>query len=476
MQRKFTVPFALTLTVILIIALTASVVADTIGVDFETYSLGNINGQDGWSKTGPFDVAVVTNIYGFGTFDTKSLRISNATTSGSFGDQTFAKPLTDAVGETAATAGPFSVGTRQTHFEIQFDIASTLPTMQTGMVISVSPDRGDGSRMSYLRFEDASGGINVFFDDVQQTVPCTPASCASFVETQVGTNLSRTTPHTIKLTMDTLDGPGNDVVKVFIDGILVHTGTSWEDYYRYDPEAAPESTPRIVKTVIFRVAGPAMPANNGNGFLLDNVTLSSCSGVVTNLNTSETFCSIQAAIDDPDTLNGHTITVGPGTYAEDITVDKSLDIRGPNYGISPNTGVRGAEAVVVPATAAIATGEIFHVEASDVSIDGFTIDGDNTALTSGFSSTNGADIDAAEGVTVYVDNVNNLTVSNNIIQNLSYFGVTIFGAIIQRSGHDRPPGGRQPVQGHGHLRRQVRHRILGRWRTAVQRPVCCSDQ
>ena len=328
MQRKFTVPLALTLTVILIIALTASVIADTIGVDFETYSLGNVNGQDGWSMTGPFDVAVVTNSYGYGTFGTKSLRISNATTSGSFGDQTFAKPLTDAVGETAATAGAFSEGTRQTHFEMQFDIASTLPGQQAGMVISVSPDRGDGSRMSYLRFEDAPAGINVFFDDVQQPTPCTPSGCANFVETQVGTDLSRATAHTIKLTMDALDGPSNDVVKVFIDGILVHTGTSWEDYYRYDPEAAPESTPRIVKTVLFRAAGAAVPANLNNGFLIDNLALSSTAGVVTNLNTSETFNTIQAAIDDPDTLNGHTINIGPGTYVEQVEVNKELTIQG----------------------------------------------------------------------------------------------------------------------------------------------------
>jgi len=50
--------------------------ADTIGVNFETYTLGNVHGQDGWSKTGPFDVAVVTNTYGYGTFGTQSLRIS----------------------------------------------------------------------------------------------------------------------------------------------------------------------------------------------------------------------------------------------------------------------------------------------------------------------------------------------------------------------------------------------------------------
>lgn len=137
--------------------------------------------------------------------------------------------------------------------------------------------------------------------------------------------------------------------------------------------------------------------------------------------------------------SGNTILVDAGSYAEDIVVNKPLTINGPNAAINPCSGTRVAEAIVVPATAAISSGEIFHVAASDVTISGFTINGDNTALTSGFSSTNGADIDAAEGITVYEDNVNNLTAENNILKNLSYFGVTIYG------GYDLIP----PYAGHG---------------------------
>src|SRR5205807_629012 len=118
---------------------------------------------------------------------------------------------------------------------------------QPGLHVSISPDRGDGSRMSYLRFEDGVSGIDVFFDDVQGTI-----NPANFVETQVATGLDRTVPHTVKLTLDTIDGPSNDVVKVYIDGTLVETGTSWENYYRYDSEASAEQSPRIVKTVIFQ--------------------------------------------------------------------------------------------------------------------------------------------------------------------------------------------------------------------------------
>jgi len=75
--------------------------------------------------------------------------------------------------------------------------------------------------------------------------------------------------------MDTIDGPSNDVVQVWIDGVLMITGTSWENYYRYDSEASAEQSPRIVKTVIFRSSGTAVPADAGKGFYFDNLTLSS---------------------------------------------------------------------------------------------------------------------------------------------------------------------------------------------------------
>ena len=151
--------------------------------------------------------------------------------------------------------------------------------------------------------------------------------------------------------------------------------------------------------------------------------------------------------------------------------NKPVDIRGPNYGISPNGGIRVAEAVVVPATSATATGEIFSVSASGVSINGFTIDGDNPLLTSGYLGTNGADIDAAEGVTVYFDNVNNLTVSKNIFQNLSYFGVTLFGASYSAPATTGHLVDDNLFTDLGTYDSRIHRREMGRWRTAVQQPV-----
>lgn len=253
------------------------VFADSVSSNFESFSNGTVNGQDGWTSLGSagsgcavYDHAIVDNSYGFATFGSKALRISNAVTSGCFGDQTFAKPLVDAVGEIDSTDGAFSRGTLQSSFEMQFDLASATPLAeQPGLFMSVSPDRGDGSRMSYVGFEDTPGGTNIIFYDVQGE-----GALADFVLTDLGT-YDRSTVHAVRLTLDAVDGPSNDVVKVWVDGVLKHTGTSWENYYRFDPEASAEQSPRIVKSVIFRTGGTAVPATLGLGYLVDNLSLNS---------------------------------------------------------------------------------------------------------------------------------------------------------------------------------------------------------
>ena len=253
--------------------------ADALGpINFESgYTAGDINNQNGWSKTGGFDAAVA-NVsafpaaasYGFGT---KALRISDAVTSGSFGDQTFSPGLANEAGETSADSGGPSVGTRQKHFEVSFQIGTTKSTEQPGLHMTMSPDRGDGARMSYLRFDDLSNGVHVYFDDVTNSGPL--GAPADFNERSIAT-LSRSSAHTIRMTIDFNDGPANDVVQVFVDGTLVATGGSWEDYYRFDPEQAGGGNlvPTVDK-VLFRESGDADSGNAGQGYLIDNIGLTS---------------------------------------------------------------------------------------------------------------------------------------------------------------------------------------------------------
>ena len=80
---------------------------------------------------------------------------------------------------------------------------------------------------------------------------------------------------------------------------------------------------------------------------------------VDNLDTGESFGTIQAAINDQDTLNGHTLLVHNGTYQENVTVDKSLTIIGEN---KDDTTILGGD-----------TGDAILITADNVTIKGFTI-------------------------------------------------------------------------------------------------------
>jgi hypothetical protein len=254
--------------------------ADTIGPEnYDSFTPGNVDGQNGWLKTGPYDVEV-ENVsdyaaaagYGFGT---KSLRMSTFASSGSFGDQAFSPSLLSDAGETGASdGGGSSSGTHQTHYEVGFTIGTTVTEEQPGLAITMSPDRGDGARMSFLRFRDLPDGVHVQFVDVENPGPVGTVT-ADFPETDIAT-VSRGAPHTIRLEMDFVDGPGNDVVRVFVDGALSHTGTSWENYHRFDPEAAAGGN--LVPTVdsaLFRISAPAVAEQEGQGYLIDGFTLSS---------------------------------------------------------------------------------------------------------------------------------------------------------------------------------------------------------
>jgi parallel beta-helix repeat protein len=55
---------------------------------------------------------------------------------------------------------------------------------------------------------------------------------------------------------------------------------------------------------------------------------SSGGGPIHNIDSDEYFHSIQTAVDDSDTMDGHTITVAAGTYNEDVEINKSISIFG----------------------------------------------------------------------------------------------------------------------------------------------------
>jgi hypothetical protein len=283
--------------------------ADSIGISFEPplYHVGTIQDQPsppptGWGGQTPpgipinpaIDQTIVTGGGRPSSFGSQSWRISNAYTSGSFADMPFSPSLANEAGETLAQNLVYSDGDRQNQFDAKWSFA-TADAMSVGSdsYLSISPDRGDGARMSYIRLEDHPYGIEVWFSDYQDNSPRgqygSPATAApgcgpedEFTDMKVAT-VSRTGAHSVQLSIGFLDGPHNDVVKVYVDGVVRHTGTTWEDYFRWCTESGggtgtASDQSRTVDSLLFRVGGAtgvSHPQNLGKGFFIDNLLYTS---------------------------------------------------------------------------------------------------------------------------------------------------------------------------------------------------------
>lgn len=57
-------------------------------------------------------------------------------------------------------------------------------------------------------------------------------------------------------------------------------------------------------------------------------------GTVTNLGSAKSFCSIQAAHDDAATANGHVLSIGAGTYVEQVEITKAVTLDGAGEGLT----------------------------------------------------------------------------------------------------------------------------------------------
>jgi hypothetical protein len=284
MQRNHLTTYAAAAALTLF-ALPAVAGADTIETNFETtpaaFALGNINSQNGWLKTGTFDAAIFENVNAAvpASFGLQSLRISNAVTSGSFGDQTFSAPLVNGAGEPTSVNGGQAGGALQPHFDASFQFLSTTPgAEQPGLAVTVSPDSGAGGRMSFLRLSDTPTGIAIDFADVP-SAQTDAQGHVDFRTVRIAASLDRSVAHSVRLSVAFVPGESNDVVDVYVDGQLKFTGSSWENYYRHDVEAGPAYKVPVVDQLILRASATAQPALAGKGFLIDDMSIRSYGGV-----------------------------------------------------------------------------------------------------------------------------------------------------------------------------------------------------
>lgn len=140
---------------------------------------------------------------------------------------------------------------------------------------------------------------------------------------------------------------------------------------------------------------------------------------VHNIDTGLNYTTIQAAIDAPETKNGHTLFVESGTYYEHVTVTKSLSL----IGQSANTTIIDAFFVE----------SAVHIMADNVRFEGFTVThgGENfpnggilLQLSTNCTISHNIAIDNKMGILLISSNGN--SISDNVVSN-NIHGVELYG-------------------------------------------------
>jgi parallel beta-helix repeat protein len=119
---------------------------------------------------------------------------------------------------------------------------------------------------------------------------------------------------------------------------------------------------------------------------------------VHNVDSGKNFSTIQEAINDNETLNGHTILVDAGLYHECIAVNKPLSLIGEDRSTTIIDGDRSGTPV--------------EILSNNVIVSGFTIRNSGTS----YPHTNGVHIGS-----------NSCVISNNVITNNNWAGILIDG-------------------------------------------------
>lgn len=216
----------------------------------DNYVIGRSSGQNGWQNNinEAFDEAI-ENIGNQACRGSGVWRLSNLHQSGGFTNQ----PLSPALTKSAGESNLRSVGGGDSMF-FEFFFKSKAVTGDWTIVSTSFASSPTIDRMTDIIFVNAiddNGGLYLMIRDG-----------ASLATHQIIGQLDRTKWHHLKVVLETPDGPGNDIIKVYVNGTLAGTYTSWEDWF--DGNSQPSLA---VSRVIFRLS---QAVANVNGLYIDD--------------------------------------------------------------------------------------------------------------------------------------------------------------------------------------------------------------
>lgn len=208
-------------------------------------------------------------------------QMSNSFTTGGFRDQPFSPTTAQAAGETNSslwnggdcTGSPlYGANATTSTFYARWDFASATGAAQPGLSLVMSASAKQSAvRMTWVQLQDnGATGIDLNFYQTNATGGFPTSS------TSIATDLSYADLHSVEMAVYFQNGFYNDVVNVFLNGTLIHTGKTWESYYQFNEPIAPGQPPRLqaVNSLLVRAAGVAAPATAGEGYVFHTITVS----------------------------------------------------------------------------------------------------------------------------------------------------------------------------------------------------------
>lgn len=218
----------------------------------ETFNLGRINSQFGWeSAAGEAFDEEIENIGSQACRGQGVWRISNSYASGGFGNQPRSPAFTKSSGESTLRSPG---GGDSMYYEFFFrtkSVVSDSSAMDVSFASSPSIDRLDLIRISNA--SDLSKGLQILMrDGVNLNVH------------EVAINLTRGVWHHLKVVVQTPDGFNNDVLKIYVNGILAGTYTTWENWRQAQP-----ASNLAFSRVLFRIPA-TIHVPTAEGFYLDD--------------------------------------------------------------------------------------------------------------------------------------------------------------------------------------------------------------
>lgn len=259
---------------------------------------GTVDMQNGWTTRDGFTSATTVGKWDQQVMDVNDangsrrvFRMSNAITSGTYASQVFSSTTAQVAGEANAAlwndrgtngSAPFNpvqygAYAASDTFYSKVAFRSATGAAQAGLSLTLSASAKQSAvRMTWINLQDTGSGFNVnYYESVGGgTFPASSTTIAS--------GLSYADLHTLEMGITFVDGVdtvggqvfGNDVVRIWLNGSLIHTGTTWESYY-YNYERITAGTPRLqaVDSMLFRVSGTAAAGTSGNGFYFEDFAI-----------------------------------------------------------------------------------------------------------------------------------------------------------------------------------------------------------